>query len=132
MPVQTATPSRPQRKWINQPSTLQPLHHLNGVNVLAVPEYGDTWTIYFLSGDVISQQAPAATLSDGWRPHWTPRRLKCSRCGGEAGQYRQWPNQDTGWGICRECVDWLHSRGNAPDEIRNLYGDEGVHYAAKP
>ena len=26
------------RMWINQPSTLQPLHHLHGTNVLAIPE----------------------------------------------------------------------------------------------
>lgn len=56
----------PSRMWVNQPSTLQPLHHLNGTNVLAVHEHGDTWRIYFLSGDVSSQQAPRAALSRGW------------------------------------------------------------------
>lgn len=58
----------PQRMWINQPSTLQPLHHLHGTNVLAVHEYDDTWSIFFLSGDAVSMQASLLWLSDGWRP----------------------------------------------------------------
>ena len=56
----------PSQMWVNQPSTLQPLHHLHGTNVLAVHEYGDIWRIYFLSGDVPSQRAPRAALSRGW------------------------------------------------------------------
>jgi hypothetical protein len=54
------------RMWINQPSTSQPLHHLHGTNVLALRENDDTCRIYFLSGDVISQQAPRLSLSSGW------------------------------------------------------------------
>lgn len=56
----------PKRKWINQPSSLQPLHHLHGTNVLAVPEHGSTWTIFFLSGAVVSQRCSGLCLSDGW------------------------------------------------------------------
>lgn len=56
-----------KRMWINQPSTLQSLHHLNGLNVLAVHEDDSIMMrIYFLSGDVISMQAPKLALSDGW------------------------------------------------------------------
>lgn len=57
-----------KRMWINQPSTLQPFHHLNGVNVLAYRETENTYRVYFLSGDVISQQMPGLALSDGWLP----------------------------------------------------------------
>lgn len=57
-----------KRMWINQPSTLQPLHKLHGTNVLARHEYGDTWQIFFLSGDVISKQASKLCLSEGWLP----------------------------------------------------------------
>ena len=57
----------PERMWVNQPSTLQPLHHLHGTNVLAVHEYEHTYRIYFLSGDVISQQCNGASLSKGWK-----------------------------------------------------------------
>lgn len=57
------------RMWINQPSSLQPLHALHGVNVLAhlENEHDKTTRIYFLSGDVTSQDAPRAALSKGWR-----------------------------------------------------------------
>ena len=57
-----------ERMWINQPSTLQPYHNLHGVRVLAIHEYDSTWQIYFLSGDVISQQIDRLALSDGWPP----------------------------------------------------------------
>lgn len=53
-----------KRMWINQPSTLQPLHRLNGANVLAVVENDATYKIYFLSGPVISQQCSKLCLSD--------------------------------------------------------------------
>lgn len=56
-----------QRMWVNQPSTLQPLHHLHGTNVLAMREDRCTCRIYFLSGKVISQQASPLCLSNGWR-----------------------------------------------------------------
>lgn len=55
------------RKWINQPSTLQPLHHLHGVNVLATAEGNNTARIWFLSGHVVSQIAPSICLSEGWK-----------------------------------------------------------------
>ena len=53
-----------KRAWINQPSTLQPLHHLHGVNVLFDSANG---TIYFLSGATVSMMPPNGVLSDGWR-----------------------------------------------------------------
>ena len=54
------------RMWIDQPSMSQPFHHLNGTNVLAQHEYDDTMRIYFLEGDVVSQQIPRLALSKGW------------------------------------------------------------------
>lgn len=56
------------RMWINQPSSLQPLHALHGVNVLAhlENEHDKTMRIYFLSGNVTSQDAPRDALSKGW------------------------------------------------------------------
>jgi len=57
------------RMWINQPSTLQPHHKLHGTNVLARHEYGDTMQIFFLSGEVISQQVSRLALSPGWNSH---------------------------------------------------------------
>lgn len=56
----------PFRAWINQPSTHQPLWQLNGTNVLAVHEYDDTYSIFFLSGEVTSMQCSGLCLSLGW------------------------------------------------------------------
>ena len=59
-----------QRMWINQPSKLQPLHHLHGRNVLAHHEYDtekmSTWRVYFLEGDIVSSQVDGLWLSRGW------------------------------------------------------------------
>jgi len=59
--------SKVERMWINQPSRLQPYYHLHGTRVLARHEYGKTWQIYFLDGDVVSQQIDRIALSKGWR-----------------------------------------------------------------
>ena len=58
--------------------------------------------------------------------------LKCSRCGAWAGFFAQHSNQDTGWGVCRECVDWfLINTVDAPNEIKVLFGVAGVNYEAR-
>jgi len=66
--IVTSVAQFPKRMWINQPSTLQPHHALHGTNVLAVHEYDDTFCIFFLSGEVVSQQVFRSVLSPGWRP----------------------------------------------------------------
>lgn len=58
----------PRRCWINQPSTLQPLHEHHGTNVLAVPYCADSHAVYFLDGNVISMVVPSEVLSEGWKP----------------------------------------------------------------
>mgnify|MGYP000160835448 CR=1 FL=1 len=60
-------PTKIKRMWINQPSSLQPLRHLHGVNVLAYLEYDDTYCAYFLSGDTVCMTIPGLCLSEGWR-----------------------------------------------------------------
>jgi hypothetical protein len=58
--------------------------------------------------------------------------LQCCVCGLGAGNFKQHWNRDTGYGICRSCVDWLLAKGRAsPEEMLDLYGKEGVNYAAK-
>lgn len=64
-------------------------------------------------------------------PKSMPSYKTCSCCGSDAGRYEQHANRDTGFGICRRCVDWLIGRGMTAAELLNLYGVEGVHYAAK-
>jgi hypothetical protein len=55
--------------WVNQPSTLQPYHALNGKLVLAHKENETTWQAWFLEGDIISQQFLLSALSPGWPEH---------------------------------------------------------------
>lgn len=56
----------PRRVWINQPSTLQPDHALDGMNVLAIRDTDTMARIYFLSGPIESQQISYLALSEGW------------------------------------------------------------------
>ena len=60
------------RKWVNQPSNLQPHHELHGMEVLYDP---DEKRIYFTSGNIISQQIDPSVLSDGW-PSCIPQTVK--------------------------------------------------------
>lgn len=55
-----------KRMWINQPSTLQPLHAYHGTNVLAQPYDGDRMEVFFVSGETVSLITSRTTLSDGW------------------------------------------------------------------
>lgn len=61
----------------------------------------------------------------------TTRELGCCVCGEYAGRFQQHWNRDTGFGVCRSCIDWLLSRGTSAEEITSLYGVEGVNYASK-
>lgn len=63
------------------------------------------------------------------------RELTCTCCGGSAGRWQQWPNQDTGYGLCPHCRDWIWKR-NQPSlphsEFIRTYGKPGVNYEAFP
>ena len=62
--------------------------------------------------------------------------LTCACCGGCAGKFVQWFNQDTGFGLCANCRDWMLAPrdGKPPREttesVREMFGLPGVHYAA--
>jgi hypothetical protein len=57
-----------KRMWINQPSTLQPFHHLHGTNVLAhFDEKTGKTTVYFLDGETVSSMVPNNVLAGGWQ-----------------------------------------------------------------
>jgi hypothetical protein len=51
------------RAFINQPSTLQPLHTLNGVRCLVQDNGGNTIKVFFTSGPVHSMQIPRNCVS---------------------------------------------------------------------
>ena len=58
--------------------------------------------------------------------------LYCCVCGEQAGRFKQWWNRDTGYGVCRKCIDWMIATRRTPaDEIRQNYGVEGENYASK-
>lgn len=55
--------------------------------------------------------------------------LRCAVCGDNAGRWKQHPNRDTGYGVCRPCVDWLVDvRNTSPEQMKNDYGTAGVNY----
>jgi hypothetical protein len=60
----------------------------------------------------------------------TIRHMTCYVCGEDAGTHEQHWNRDTGYGICPTCVQWEQSHGMSQDEVRDLYGIEGVNYSA--
>ncbi len=55
-----------ERMWVNQPSTLQPDHKLHATNVLAIKSTPRCHTIFFLSGNTVSQEIESRSLSVGW------------------------------------------------------------------
>lgn len=67
------------------------------------------------------------------------KQKRCACCGDDAGRWEQWHNQDTGFGICRKCVDWIMTRlvfgrpnpDGAPLEFCRTYGLPGQHYEAR-
>jgi hypothetical protein len=63
------------------------------------------------------------------------RELTCACCGGAAGRFQQWHNQDKGFGICARCIAWMRQPTSTKPvreseaAIRDYYGVEGVNYA---
>lgn len=51
------------RAFICQPSTLQPLHKLNGVYCIAVDNGGTTIQLFFTEGSIHSIEAPRNSIS---------------------------------------------------------------------
>ena len=58
-----------ERRWINQPSTLQPYHRWHGVNVLFDRLKDRAW---FLSGPVSNITCESRYTSPGWREEGYP------------------------------------------------------------
>lgn len=60
--------------------------------------------------------------------HTSPRLLTCCCCG-ESTLGRQWGNRDIGYGLCEPCATWLPAHDTTDEDMRELYGIQGVHYA---
>lgn len=61
-------------------------------------------------------------------------QLACACCGGVT-RGRQWFNQDSGYGICGDCIAWLRKPKSdtgpareSEEYIRDCYGIEGKHF----
>lgn len=60
------------------------------------------------------------------------RNKTCSVCAAACGAWLQHANQDTGWGLCRYCADWIPARGvYLVEEVADLYGLPGRNYEGK-
>lgn len=56
------------RYWINQPSSLQPLHKHHGERVIAFKEYQGSFRAFFAkNGNNISMSVSPLALSQGWK-----------------------------------------------------------------
>ena len=56
----------------------------------------------------------------------SPIKFKTCPCCGGLTSGRQWPNQDTGFGLCPSCADWIEGRGET--DMETTYGKRGIHY----
>lgn len=55
------------------------------------------------------------------------RSLECNVCGlGTKG--RQWWNRDTGYGLCKDCGEWMLGRGMPLAEVESLNGKRGYNW----
>ncbi|MBB76608.1 MAG: hypothetical protein CMJ75_19045 [Planctomycetaceae bacterium] len=56
-----------------------------------------------------------------------PVPLLCTCCGARMIG-RQFHNQDTGFGLCNDCVDYCAERSTSSEQFQQTYGLRGVHY----
>ena len=59
-----------------------------------------------------------------------PRSKLCACCGATTAPLMQFHNQDTGYGLCSDCADWIETR-EGTEYIATHYGQRGVHIEAK-
>lgn len=56
----------------------------------------------------------------------TRRAKLCACCGARTAPLTQFHNQDTGYGLCASCADWIEEREGS-DYLARCYGKRGVH-----
>ena len=59
-----------------------------------------------------------------------PRSKLCACCGARTAPLMQFHNQDTGYGLCSDCADWIEKREGA-EYIAAHYGQRGFHIETK-
>ncbi len=58
--------------------------------------------------------------------------MDCTCCGGGVGWYKQHWNQDNGYSVCADCIVIVFRPRHTEEEIKQLYGIEGVNYPNIP
>lgn len=61
--IESQRPTGVYRGWINQPSSLQPLHHLHGQRCIVVPDTNGMVTAWFTDGPTQSLRTDPSTIS---------------------------------------------------------------------
>ncbi len=54
------------------------------------------------------------------------RNLTCCCCS-EPTQGRQWWNRDSGFGVCKNCIERAF-KNESEEELENMFGKRGYHY----
>ena len=54
------------------------------------------------------------------------KRLICACCG-KYTTGKQWWNQDTGYGLCKECADYIEAK-EGKEYLEDCYGKRGIHF----
>lgn len=116
-PVATALTPRPQRAWVNQPSSLQPCHKDNGRNVLVLDDGGSALDVYFTDGDVISARLPRNSLSIGsWRPEPNFEAFTT----GQGHVVKKWPSNEDHFIAIDKNSQSVEAKGNAKELLDTL------------
>lgn len=76
-------------------------------------------------------------LLSGGHDMTSKTQLDCACCGGVAGKWAQFPNQDKGFGLCANCADWILERDKRKPpgfrtDLTACYGKAGVHREPGP
>lgn len=56
------------------------------------------------------------------------KHLRCACCGADAPAFRQWHDQDAGYGLCPRCSVGITAKEGA-EYVRRTYGQPGVHHS---
>lgn len=59
-----------------------------------------------------------------------PRSKLCACCGARTAPLMQYHNQDTGYGLCSSCADWIGVKEGS-EYLREHYGVRGQHIEEK-
>lgn len=95
-----------KRVWINQPSTLDILHHMHGAIGFAGEYHEGSSVFYPQDGQTESMIIPARAHSDGWPTHLV--------------------NQEFGWTYCEDALPQIELSDRLFDEVQFIVTDGDI------